>query len=216
MNNGKGTPLSCTSTETYSHYLQFSLLRASLLTPLLVLLFYQVVDLETGAPLGPNCCGELCFKGPLLMKGYLGDLQATSATMDYDGFLRTGDVGYYDQEGYFYIVERVKELIKYKSFQVPPAELEAILLTHPSVQDAAVIGIPDEMSGELPMAFIVKQPGATINSEMVTRFVAEHVSPQKRLHGGVEFIDAIPKTASGKILRRELRERYSRSNKAKL
>nr|CAD7427912.1 unnamed protein product [Timema monikensis] len=132
----------------------------------------KVVDLETGAPLGPNCSGELCFKGPLIMKGYLGDLQATSATMDDDGFLRTGDVGYYDQEGYFYIVERVKELIKYKSFQVPPAELEAILLTHPSVQDAAVIGIPDEMSGELPMAFIVRQPGATINSEMVTRFVA--------------------------------------------
>nr|CAD7587074.1 unnamed protein product [Timema genevievae] len=146
----------------------------------------KVVDLETGKPLGPNCSGELCFKGPLLMKGYLGDLQATSATMDDDGFLRTGDVGYYDQEGYFFIVERVKELIKYKSFQVPPAELEAILLTHPSVQDAAVIGIPDEMSGELPMAFIVKQPGAIITSEMVTRFVAgESMCPLRRDSTGV-------------------------------
>ncbi|KAJ9585733.1 hypothetical protein L9F63_002523 [Diploptera punctata] len=166
----------------------------------------KVVDLTTGEILGPNKPGELCFKGPLIMKGYRGDFQATSATFDEDGFLHTGDVGYYDQEGFFYIVDRIKELIKYKGYQVPPAELEAILLSHPDVKDAAVIGIPDESTGELPMAFIVKQPGARVTQQQIIKFVADQVSPQKRLHGGVMFVDTIPKNPSGKILRRVLRQ----------
>ncbi|KAJ8898454.1 hypothetical protein PR048_003814 [Dryococelus australis] len=175
----------------------------------------QVVDLETGELLGPNKTGELCFRSPLNMKGYLGNLQATIDTIDREGFVHSGDVGYYDDDQYFYVVDRVKELIKYKSFQecsvflqVPPAELEAVLLSHPSVQDAAVIGIPDDAAGELPKAFVVKQAGANVTEDELIRFVTSQVSPLKRLYGGLHFIDAIPKTASGKILRRDLKNMF--------
>ncbi|XP_076234912.1 luciferin 4-monooxygenase isoform X2 [Calliopsis andreniformis] len=156
--------------------------------------------------LGPNQLGELCFKGNLIMKGYCNDEKATAATIDQDGWLYSGDIGYYDEEGYFYIVDRLKELIKYKGFQVPPAELEALLLTYPGVKDAAVIGVPDEEAGELPAAFIVKQEGHNVTADDITRFINERVSSPKRLRGGIKFVDSIPKTASGKILRRELRD----------
>lgn len=168
----------------------------------------KVVDLETGKTLGPNKEGELCFRGPLIMKGYIGNVEATSSIIDKDGWLWTGDVGYYDETGHFYIVDRLKELIKYKGFQVPPAELEAILITHPAIEDAAVIGIPDEAAGELPMAMVVKQPGKDLTEAEVIKFITERVSPQKRLSGGVKFVKTIPKTASGKILRRVLRESF--------
>ena len=105
------------------------------------------------------------------MKGYAGDEQATSATIDEDGWLHTGDIGYYDEDGFFYIVDRLKELIKYKSFQVPPAELEAILLTIPNIKDAAVVGLPNEEAGELPVAFIVKQPGSSITANEIINYV---------------------------------------------
>lgn len=105
------------------------------------------------------------------MKGYYGDAEATRSTIDEDGFLHTGDVGYYDEEGCFYIVDRVKELIKYKGFQVPPAELESILLTHPAIKDTAVVGYPDELAGELPLAFVVKQSGVNISSREVIQYV---------------------------------------------
>lgn len=121
--------------------------------------------------LGPYCEGELCFKGNMIMKGYCGDRTSTSATIDKDGWLHTGDIGYYDDEGFFYIVDRLKELIKYKAFQVPPAELEAILLTHPKIKDAAVIGLPDESAGELPIAFVVKQPNAKVSADEIIKFV---------------------------------------------
>ncbi|PSN43108.1 hypothetical protein C0J52_10474 [Blattella germanica] len=166
----------------------------------------KVIDLETGKILGPNERGELCFRSPGIMKGYCGNLEETASTIDKDGFLHSGDVGYYDRDGFFYIVERAKELIKYKGFQVPPAELEALLLTHPEVREAAVIGKPDEMAGELPLAFVVKQPGAKVTKEDIIKFVADQTSPQKRLYGGVIFTDHIPKTVSGKILRRELKQ----------
>ncbi|XP_063233889.1 luciferin 4-monooxygenase-like [Bacillus rossius redtenbacheri] len=168
----------------------------------------KVVDLETGELLGPNKMGELCFRSPLNMKGYCGDLRATIDTIDVDGFIHSGDVGYYDKDHYFYIVDRVKELIKYKSFQVPPAELEAVLLSHPAVQDAAVVGVPHEEAGELPRAFVVKQAGASVTEEDLIQFVAGQVSPHKRLRGGLHFIDAIPKTASGKILRKDLKNTH--------
>ncbi|XP_069682668.1 luciferin 4-monooxygenase-like isoform X3 [Periplaneta americana] len=167
---------------------------------------HKVVDVQSGQSLGPHKEGELCFRGPGIMKGYSGNLQATSAMIDSDGFLHTGDVGYYDEEGFFFIVDRVKELIKYKGFQVPPAELEAILLTHPAVKDVGVTALPDEKAGELPLAFIVKQPEAKVTKEDLINYVAGHVSPQKRLHGGVIFTDLIPRTPSGKILRRELKK----------
>ncbi|XP_012240593.1 luciferin 4-monooxygenase [Bombus vosnesenskii] len=161
---------------------------------------------ESSKPLGPNNVGELCFKGDIIMKGYCDNEQATAATIDKDGWLHSGDVGYYDEQGYFYIVDRMKELIKYKGFQVPPAELEAILLTCPEIKDAAVIGLPHEEAGELPAAFVVKQEGSNITAEDIIKFVNERVSSHKRLRGGVKFIENIPRTASGKILRRILHD----------
>ncbi|XP_012275911.1 4-coumarate--CoA ligase 1 [Orussus abietinus] len=162
-------------------------------------------DNDSNTALPPNCKGELCFKGDFIMKGYCGDTSSTAATIDEDGWLHTGDVGYYDEDGYFFIVDRLKELIKYKGFQVPPAELEAILLTHSGIKDAAVIGIPDEEAGELPMAFVVLQPTSKITADDIIKYVNERVSSHKRLRGGVRFVDSIPKAPSGKILRRVLR-----------
>lgn len=175
----------------------------------------KVVDLETGKALAPFKEGELCFKGPFVMKGYRNNPKATQETIDKDGWLHTGDIGYYDMDGFIYIVDRVKELIKYKGFQVPPAELEAILLKNEAIKDAAVIGIPDEEAGELPYAFVVLQPGAKLTAKEVQNFVAKQVSAQKRLSGGVRFVDEIPKNPSGKILRRELRNIYKQT-KSKL
>lgn len=168
-------------------------------------IYAKVIDTETGANLGPNQRGELCFKGSCIMKGYVGDKKSTE-TIIKNGWLHTGDIGYYDDDFEFFIVDRIKELIKYKAFQVPPAEIEALLLTHQKIKDAAVIGKPDEECGELPFAFVVKQPNAQLTEEEVLKFVTDNASPAKRLRGGVRFIDEIPKNASGKILRRVLRD----------
>jgi acyl-CoA synthetase (AMP-forming)/AMP-acid ligase II len=140
------------------------------------------------------------------MKGYLNNPEATKSTIDENGWLHTGDIGYIDEDGMFFIVDRLKELIKYKGFQVAPAELEALLLTHPDVADVAVIPSADEEAGEIPKAFIVLKSGSQTNGEAIMSWVAEHVSPQKKIRK-VEFIDAIPKSLSGKILRRVLVER---------
>ena len=119
----------------------------------------KIIDLETGAPLGPGEKGEVCVRGPQVMTGYLNNPEATAQTIDADGWLHTGDIGYADEDGHFFIVDRAKELIKYKGLQVAPAELEAVLLTHPSVADAAVIPYPDEEAGEVPKGIIVlKEP----------------------------------------------------------
>ncbi|ESO93533.1 hypothetical protein LOTGIDRAFT_232607 [Lottia gigantea] len=166
----------------------------------------KVKDVETGRSLGPGEEGEICIKGPQVMKGYLNNQQATNDMIDSDGWLHTGDIGYFCEEGNLVIEDRLKELIKYKGFQVPPAELEAILLTHPSVQDAAVIGVQDAGTGELPKAFIVRKPNTDVQEDGILKFVEEKVAQHKRLRGGVEFIDVIPKSPSGKILRRQLRE----------
>lgn len=131
--------------------------------------------------------------------------------------MHTGDVGYYDDDKQFFIVDRIKELIKWKGYQVPPAEIEGLLLTNRKIRDAAVIGIPDDFAGELPLAFVVKQPGVTLTEDEVIKFVENLTSHAKRLHGGVRFIDEIPKNPSGKILRRELRELVKQSSlKSKL
>jgi acyl-CoA synthetase (AMP-forming)/AMP-acid ligase II len=164
----------------------------------------KIVDTETGLELGPHEKGEIWVRGPQVMKGYLNRAEATAATVDAEGWLHTGDIGYADEEGHFYIVDRLKELIKYKGFQVAPAELEAILLTHPAIQDAAVIPSPDEEAGEVPKAFVVLKGEAS--TEEIMDFVAEHVAPHKKLRK-IEVIDKIPKTASGKILRRVLKQR---------
>ncbi len=149
--------------------------------------------------------GELWVRGPQVMKGYLNNPEATAATIDADGWLHTGDVARIDADGHTYIVDRVKELIKYKGFQVPPAELEALIVTHPAVADVAVIGIPDVEAGELPRAYVVLKPGAEAEAEELQEFVAGHVATYKQIRE-VVFADEIPKSASGKILRRFLRD----------
>ena len=149
--------------------------------------------------------GELWVRGPQVMKGYFGNSSATDATIDSEGWLHTGDVGIFDEDGHLRIVDRVKELIKYKGFQVPPAELEALLITHPAVADVAVIGIPDDEAGELPKAFVVLKPGAEASAEDLQGFVKEKVASYKQVRE-VAFVDEIPKSASGKILRRMLRD----------
>ncbi|WP_217546630.1 4-coumarate--CoA ligase family protein [Streptomyces sp. GbtcB6] len=156
-------------------------------------------DIGTGEP------GELLIRGPQVMKGYLGRPDATADMIDTDGWLHTGDVGHVDADGWLFVVDRVKELIKYKGFQVAPAELEALLLTHPGIADAAVVGDYNDDGNEIPHAFVVRQPTAgdlTENETML--YVAERVAPYKRVRK-VTFITGVPRAASGKILRRELR-----------
>jgi len=154
--------------------------------------------------LGPNQEGELCVRGPQIMKGYLNNPEATARTVDEDRWLHTGDIGYVDDEGHFYIVDRVKELIKYKGFQVAPAELEALLLTHPAIADAAVIPCRDDEAGEVPKAFVVLKGEAS--AAAIMDFIAARVAPHKKIRE-VEFIAQIPKSLSGKILRRVLIEK---------
>lgn len=168
----------------------------------------RIIDVETGRNVGPYEHGELLFKGRCIMKGYVDDPKATEQTIDMDGWLHTGDIGYYDDSGEYYIVDRLKELIKYKGFQVPPAELEGLLLQNALIRDCGVIGVADEDAGELPLAFVVKQDNATLTEQDVIDFIAKRTSPAKRLRGGVIFVDKIPKNSSGKILRRELRELF--------
>ncbi|HKR22046.1 MAG TPA: long-chain fatty acid--CoA ligase, partial [Pyrinomonadaceae bacterium] len=144
---------------------------------------------------------EVCVRGPQVMKGYLNNPEATAQTIDPDGWLHTGDIGYADEDGHFFIVDRAKELIKYKGLQVAPAELEAVLLTHPCIADAAVIPCPDDEAGEVPKAIVVLKQAA--EPESIMEFVAERVAPHKKIRY-VEFMETIPKSPSGKILRRVL------------
>jgi acyl-CoA synthetase (AMP-forming)/AMP-acid ligase II len=164
----------------------------------------RIVDVATGRDLGPNQDGELRIRGPQVMKGYLNSPEATASAIDGEGWLRTGDIARVDDDGFFFIVDRLKELIKYKGYQVPPAELEAILLAHPSVTDAAVIPKQDVEAGEVPKAYVVR--GADVSEDELIAFVAERVAPHKKVRA-LEFVEEIPKSASGKILRRVLVDR---------
>jgi acyl-CoA synthetase (AMP-forming)/AMP-acid ligase II len=164
----------------------------------------RIVDVASDEELPQGEPGELLIRGPQVMKGYLNQPAATASAIDRDGWLHTGDVARVDDHGVVRIVDRIKELIKYKGLQVAPAELEGVLLTHTAIADAAVIGIPDEQAGEIPKAFVV--PSAPLTPEEVTAFVAERVAPYKKIRA-VEIIDEIPKSPSGKILRRLLIER---------
>jgi acyl-CoA synthetase (AMP-forming)/AMP-acid ligase II len=167
----------------------------------------RLVDPSSGQDAGPGESGELWVRGPQVMKGYLNNPEATADTLDADGWLHTGDVAVIDENGCYTVVDRVKELIKYKGYQVAPAELEAVLLGHPDIADAAVIGIKDEASGEeLPKAFVVRAPGAQIGEQEVMDFVAGKVAPHKKIRA-VEFIEQVPKSAAGKILRKDLKAR---------
>jgi acyl-CoA synthetase (AMP-forming)/AMP-acid ligase II len=171
----------------------------------------KVVDPASGEDQDPGEVGELCFRGPQIMKGYLNRPDATAAMIDPDGWLHTGDLGYVDPDGYFYVTDRVKELIKYKGMQVAPAELEALLLANPAIVDAAVVRAPDEEAGEVPKAFVVRRDDS-LTEEDVKVWIAERAAPHKRIRY-VEFIDAIPKSASGKILRRILIDRDAEAAK---
>ena len=169
----------------------------------------KIVDLVTGAALGARQSGELLIRGPQIMRGYLNRPQETAEAIDQDGWYHTGDVGYVDDEEWFYVVDRTKELIKYKGLQVAPAELEALLLTHPAVLDVAVIRKADEEAGEVPLAYVVLKPDDAArgtSADALMAWVAGRVSPHKRIRH-VRFTDQIPKSASGKVLRRVLLDR---------
>jgi acyl-CoA synthetase (AMP-forming)/AMP-acid ligase II len=165
----------------------------------------RIVDLETGAGAGPGGRGELWIRGPQVMKGYLNRPEETTAVLDEEGWFHTGDIARADEQGRVFVVDRLKELIKVKGMQVAPAELEAILLTHPAVADAAVIPVPDEKAGERPKAFVVLKPGQHAGDEALIAYAAERTAPHKRI-AEVAFVDAVPKSPSGKILRRLLVE----------
>jgi acyl-CoA synthetase (AMP-forming)/AMP-acid ligase II len=173
----------------------------------------KVVDPLTGIEVGVHERGELLVRGPNIMRGYLNNPDATTLTIEPDGWLHTGDIVYVDEEGYLFVVDRLKELIKYKGLQVAPAEIEGVLLTHPAIADAAVIGIPDEEAGEVPKAFVVLK--AAVTPDAIMQYVADKVAPHKRVRH-VDIIDAIPKSASGKILRRVLIEREQAQRSAQM
>ena len=201
----QGYGLTETSPATHVTPLIFGMSRpGSIGVPILNQLV-KVVDINTGSNLPTGHEGEIYIKGPNVMKGYLNQPDATSRTLTQDGWLKTGDIGYFDQDGFFYITDRLKELIKVKGLQVAPAELEALLQNHPKVADAAVIGVPHERHGEAPRAFVVKRDPTLTEKELVD-YIASHVVEHKHLTGGVKFMEALPKTAAGKTLRRKLKK----------
>ena len=201
----QGYGLTETSPVTNADYIEIELRRAGSVGPAVSDTDEKVVDLDAGKRELPRGeVGELIVRGPQVMQGYWNNPEATAETIR-DGWLYTGDMATMDEDGYVYIVDRKKELIKYKGFQVPPAELEALLLEHPAITDAAVVGKPDEEAGELPKAYVVtKDPDVT--ADEIMEFVAERVAGFKKIRE-VEFIDEIPKNPSGKILRRVLVEK---------
>lgn len=210
--------LNCYVTQAYgmtessptSHYCPYDAVRAGSCGKSLPNVECRIVDPVTMKDM-PNIGdeGELWMKGPIIMKGYLNRPDATRDTLVEDGWLRTGDIAKVDEDGYYYITDRIKELIKYKGFQVPPAELEAVLLSHPQVLDAGVVGWYDDSQGtELPIGYVVvKGKQSDKLSEEIIAFVQGKVANHKRLRGGIVFVDAVPKSPSGKILRRILRDR---------
>ncbi|PKA57585.1 4-coumarate--CoA ligase 1 [Apostasia shenzhenica] len=166
----------------------------------------KVIDIETGHSLSRNKAGEICIRGNQIMKGYLNDPEATRQIIDKEGWLHTGDIGYVDDDDEIFIVDRLKELIKYKGFQVAPAELEAMLIAHPKIIDVAVVSMKDDLCGELPVAFIVRSNGSEVTEDEIKQYVSKQVIFYKRIHR-VFTVETIPKSPSGKILRKELRAR---------
>ena len=170
------------------------------------------IDDPSGTPLGVNTTGELLVKGPQVMKEYHNKPEETESAF-LDGWFRTGDIAYYNEDRVLFITDRLKELIKVKGFQVPPAELEEIIRDFPNVEDAAVIGVPHPSQGEAPRAYIVVKKGTKVNREELQEYVKTKAAHYKQLKGGVAIVDSIPKNASGKIMRRSLKLEYERTNK---
>ncbi|KAM3204351.1 4-coumarate-CoA ligase 2 [Capsicum annuum] len=168
----------------------------------------KIVDPDTGISLPRNKPGEICIRGDQIMKGYLNDPEATARTIDKEGWLHSGDIGYIDEDDELFIMDRLKELIKYKGFQVAPAELEALLLNLPDISDVAVIPMKDEEAGEVPVAFVVRSNGSTITEHEIKDFIYKQVIFYKRIKK-IFFVDAIPKSPSGKILRKDLKARLA-------
>ncbi|RLN40413.1 4-coumarate--CoA ligase-like 3 [Panicum miliaceum] len=168
----------------------------------------RIVDLETGCYLPPGSCGELWLHGPAIMRGYLNDDDAHAIN---DGWLRTGDVAYFDSDGYLYIVGRLKEVIKYKGFQIAPADLEAVLVEHPEIVDVAVTSAEDEEAGEIPVAFVVRRSGSSLSCTQVMEYVAKQVSAYKKVRR-VVFVESIPRSPAGKVLRRLLKDSLAAAN----
>ncbi|MFH4980901.1 hypothetical protein AB6A40_007610 [Gnathostoma spinigerum] len=166
----------------------------------------QIVNIDDGTECGVNERGEIQLRSPTVMVGYFNRPYETAQVKTEDGWLRTGDIGYVDDNGFIYVVDRVKELIKVSGFQVAPAELEDILLKHPAIREAAVVGVPDEEGGEMPKAFIVTRDGTHISEQEVNDYMKDKVSHYKYLRGGVSFLSELPKSPVGKVLRRSLRD----------
>ncbi|KAH8020093.1 hypothetical protein HPB51_024455 [Rhipicephalus microplus] len=176
----------------------------------------KIVDIDTKESVGPNEDGEICARGPQVMKGYINNKEATDQTIDADGWLHTGDVGHFDEDGNVCVVERVKDLIRCLDVHVVPAELEELLLSHPAVAEALVVGIPHQQMGEVPRAFVVLAQGVSADDALAQELllhVSEQVEHAMQLHGGLEFVSDLPKTPTGQYLRRELRSNFLRQHR---
>ncbi|KAL2653013.1 hypothetical protein R1flu_021141 [Riccia fluitans] len=174
----------------------------------------KIIEVGTGKPLPPHEEGELCIRGPQIMKGYANDPEATAATIDADGWLHTGDLAYFSENGALFILDRVRELIRYKTFQVAPAEIEKVLLQHPDIADAVVVPVPDVEAGQLPVACVVLHSRGVLTEMDITSFVGKEVAPHKKIRG-VLFLDSIPRGVSGKIHRRQLARRAAENMRGK-